>query len=29
MKAIKVSNEGQLLRDLAAIVGLTFEGAAA
>jgi len=29
MKAIKVSNEGQLLRDLSAIVGLTFEGASA
>jgi putative hydrolase of the HAD superfamily len=29
MKAIKVSNEGQLLRDLSAIIGLTFEGAAA
>jgi putative hydrolase of the HAD superfamily len=29
MKAIKVSNEGQLLRDLSAIVGLTLEGAAA
>jgi putative hydrolase of the HAD superfamily len=29
MKAIKVSNEGQLLRDLSALVGLTFEGASA
>jgi hypothetical protein len=29
MKAIKVSNEGQLLRDLSAMVGLTFEGASA
>ena len=29
MKAIKVSSEGQLLRDLSALVGLTFEGASA
>lgn len=29
MQAIKVTNEGQLLRDLSALVGLSFEGASA